>query len=634
MAVRAEAQIDLARVDDGAAGQNGATFTPSVDVAGDISWTNDGGLPNPPTQNIMGPPGTSGPSITDVKTQYYLSTSDTSATGGSWSDTPQTFVSGKYYWTREYTTYSDSTHTTSTPVYNQGLTFACEYALSASDAADEAKDYAENASEYAARALGNLSTLQSVAETLTWIAQHGTMALTTDVALDPTHVYFVVDAGGDYVVGGVTYAVVTEPDVDDIGTYYELSIDESLNNYVGTHLALDSEGLWLLPASSGTDKVLIATGAGSTYTVAGTYIVDSSGATVASFRADGETLGISDGTESYITLDYHSMQMIDQEGGTYFHVSDLRDRDGYITESFVGDGTTRSFTVSLDIYLIIKVKVNGTATTAYTQTDWDTIQFTTAPANNADIEITYEPQSAEADGAKAFTLGTRDTGNVGIYSYSEGFENLATGKYSHAEGRHTVATGYGSHAEGGDSTISGYYTTASGFFSHAEGSRTEASGDYAHAEGHSTTASGDNSHSEGYGNLASGDYAHAEGVGTKAQGDAAHAEGNGTEATGEGAHAEGGGCWATGDWSHAGGYHNWAASDYQSMIGKYGVEDSTDTYGVIVGNGTSDVAPANALMLGWDGNVFLALDTSAGSGTDHDLYSAITALGWGSDVIV
>lgn len=52
MAVRAETQINLTRVDDGA---DGATFTPSVDANGDISWTNNGGLPNPPTQNIMGP---------------------------------------------------------------------------------------------------------------------------------------------------------------------------------------------------------------------------------------------------------------------------------------------------------------------------------------------------------------------------------------------------------------------------------------------------------------------------------------------------------------------------------------------------------------------------------------------------
>ena len=52
--IRAETEITLSRVDDGA---NGATFTPSVDADGDISWTNDKGLPNPATQNIKGPAG-------------------------------------------------------------------------------------------------------------------------------------------------------------------------------------------------------------------------------------------------------------------------------------------------------------------------------------------------------------------------------------------------------------------------------------------------------------------------------------------------------------------------------------------------------------------------------------------------
>lgn len=61
MTVRAETQIDLSRVDDGSQGADGTTFTPSVNAAGDISWTNDGGKTNPPTQNIKGPEGDEGP---------------------------------------------------------------------------------------------------------------------------------------------------------------------------------------------------------------------------------------------------------------------------------------------------------------------------------------------------------------------------------------------------------------------------------------------------------------------------------------------------------------------------------------------------------------------------------------------
>lgn len=44
----------------GPAGQNGATFTPSVSEAGVLSWTNNGGLDNPDPVNIMGPQGPQG----------------------------------------------------------------------------------------------------------------------------------------------------------------------------------------------------------------------------------------------------------------------------------------------------------------------------------------------------------------------------------------------------------------------------------------------------------------------------------------------------------------------------------------------------------------------------------------------
>ena len=145
-------------------------------------------------------------------------------------------------------------------------------AMDAQASADNAQASADSASEYASRAYANLSTLQSLTETLNWITAHGTMTLTTDTQLDPRHIYFVADQNGDYVVGGQHYAVVSEPDVADISTYYELSINESLNNYVATHLAVDGEGLWIIPDAGG-NKVLIATGSGSTYTSAGTYII-------------------------------------------------------------------------------------------------------------------------------------------------------------------------------------------------------------------------------------------------------------------------------------------------------------------------------------------------------------------------
>lgn len=54
---------------DGTDGEDGVTFTPSVDSAGNLSWTNNGGLTNPPTVNIKGP---KGDSVEGVATEDYV----------------------------------------------------------------------------------------------------------------------------------------------------------------------------------------------------------------------------------------------------------------------------------------------------------------------------------------------------------------------------------------------------------------------------------------------------------------------------------------------------------------------------------------------------------------------------------
>ena len=45
---------------DGKDGSNGATFIPSVDSDGNLSWSNDKGLSNPATVNVKGPKGEQG----------------------------------------------------------------------------------------------------------------------------------------------------------------------------------------------------------------------------------------------------------------------------------------------------------------------------------------------------------------------------------------------------------------------------------------------------------------------------------------------------------------------------------------------------------------------------------------------
>ena len=59
-----------------------------------------------------GEDGTSGKGVKSIVEQYYLSTSQTSLTGGSWSTTPPTWEKGKYIWTRSVITYTDNSTTT------------------------------------------------------------------------------------------------------------------------------------------------------------------------------------------------------------------------------------------------------------------------------------------------------------------------------------------------------------------------------------------------------------------------------------------------------------------------------------------------------------------------------------------
>ena len=447
----------------------------------------------------------------------------------------------------------------------------------AQSAADAARASASSASEYASRALGNLATVQSVAETLAWITQHGTMTLTSDAEPVPTHVYFVQDANGDYTVNSVKYSIVTEPDPDSMASYYELTIDESLNNYVGTHLALTEEGLWLLPTASGANKILVATGTGSTYTTAGTYIIakiNGIDVILAKYAGSGSQIGQEGQTR--LLQDYHSIRMIDEDGDTYFWVSDLRDNDGYLHDEFAGDGSTRVFTLTATpttngvkhIY-IDDVEYTGSVTIRTGRM----VEISSAPADGATVIIVYD--SLYAPDAKAFTFGSRGFGGKGLRSFTAGEDVVAAGTNSFAEGQESQAGGIAAHAEG-------YETNAKGYYSHAEGRKSKANSICAHAEGYHTEA---------------GNYAHAEGY----------------EAA------------AYGSYSHAAGYKTEALYDYQTVVGRL---NSTVDAAFIIGkgeDGTPSPTRSNAFVVSWNGSVSYA--GSIGQMSDRRLKEHIGYLG-------
>ncbi len=198
-----------------------------------------------------------------------------------------------------------------------------------------------------------------------------------------------------------------------------------------------------------------------------------------------------------------------------------------------------------------------------------------------------------------YTFGSRLGVSQGSYSFTVGKNNTASAECSVALGACCKANANYSYAEGKD-------TTASGYYSHAEGYETASGSAYTHAEGCRTIASSPGSHAEGQETTASGSWSHAEGYATTASGNHSHAQNYGTQ----------------------------ALSYAQTTMGKWNIADNTEKYALIIGNGSNN-SRSNALTVAWEGNVEMALDTTASSGTtDADLYDAITALGWGNDVLI
>lgn len=305
---------------------------------------------------------------------------------------------------------------------------------------------------------------------------------------------------------------------------------------------------------------------------------------VARFGSDGFQAG--ETGKSHLVGDYHSLQLVDKNGKTYFHVSDLRDRDGVtdVEEHFTGDGSSTRFYTKYRISLTKSTSVTVDGSDVWYDIEWIpswNFRLSPAPPDGSAIVVKY---STDSDAFKALTFGDRLEGSaIGPSSVSIGLENTSDGVGSYSEGMMTVSSGSFSHAEG-------YATEATGEYSHAEGTEARARGHASHAEG-AGLAEGRGSHAEGLGD-ALGHYSHAEGKITYARGEYSHAQGDHSEAVGRASHAQN--------------TRTIALGDNQTVIGAFNETDTTSA--LIVGNG-HDGAPAtlsNALTLDWNGNLWLA----------------------------
>lgn len=142
-------------------------------------------------------------------------------------------------------------------------------ATNAQLSADTANQQAAVANSYANSALDQLNIVQDVVGVLDLLSTNATYQLTADTEIIPGKWYFTQSGTSpDYV-----YTVVANPDVADIGTYYEIvDIDSAVQNYVTSKLTVTSQGLWIQEPTMQTKILLSATDGVVLYGPSGTVI--------------------------------------------------------------------------------------------------------------------------------------------------------------------------------------------------------------------------------------------------------------------------------------------------------------------------------------------------------------------------
>lgn len=516
----------------------------------------------------------------------------------------------------------------------------------AQTSADNAQASAQSAQNSANGALNGLSTVQDVIGALEWAKKNAEFSLTTDTEIEPGKTYWTVTATAVTPAGtenpseenwytnigtstvpvyqkttdttvqsGTTYydvegTPVPNPVVTDIGTYYEISgVDEAMADFINTHLALTDEGLYVLGGANQW-KVLIAPD--GVYIIDGTSGVDK---VVAKYK-DAITLGTDDGTEYYLSLAKKSLDFLDDDGFSFFHVGANPTMVKEIIKSqYMGDPVTfpDGYTADMACRLtysergitaddIIEVKVTDTgevlepdvgymcvgtsALFVYVRDNREGVQFT----------ITYSAKNVN-DSNKHLTLGQKST-------------TLDTARREPGENSMSIGTGF---ANGASATL----VIGEGVQAKREASNSLVVGKNAVVGG---------SYNDGYtsqNNIVAGT-------------DSGISHGSNSAVIGKGLIQS-----YYRDSSYEYHYH-----ENQLVIGQYnkgsylyydeqggyiGEPDPTNLL-FIIGNGASHSSRSNALAVTFDGNIKMCLNNYQTSGNvDKTIYDALNSLGWLSD---
>lgn len=119
---------------------------------------------NDGSKGDKGDTGATGKGVKSITPQYYLSTSSTTQTGGSWQSTEPEYVSGRYYWTRSQIVWTDGSTTYTSAVLAEGVNNANDVAENANNNANAAITEAGSANGTANEANANANQAKTDAE--------------------------------------------------------------------------------------------------------------------------------------------------------------------------------------------------------------------------------------------------------------------------------------------------------------------------------------------------------------------------------------------------------------------------------------------------------------------------------------
>ena len=631
-------------------------ITNSVEIGGmptKVSdLTNDAGYQNSSQVSYAISTATSGlASSVTAKDQYYLSTSSTSAAGGSWQDTIPTWSSGKYIWTRvaTTTTTSSGSSTVYTPTngqYDSSLTTALSTASSAQESANGAASSIVTTKQYYLSTSTSSATGGSWQDTIpTWAASRYIWTrykiVKTPVSGTATTTYSPSE-NGTY-DSGLTSTLQKANDAapkssavqSTVSVYYRSSTNSppsiSTGSSIGTSASTDNAWEYVMPQPKRNryfytcERYTYADGTvnfsavrsldNATYTSKWCHESDN-------VYIDGGALYANSVTASKMAAGSITIGNMDASTKSQVENSQL---SGAITEA---GNKAESYITAIDS-AGIKVHAASNTTSNYAKI-------------NADGLEVYKGGNSVAKYGDEARIGKSDTrhieikdGGIEIYSGNSKIGHFGYGLGNSAYGTaynpyYTFGTRVSTGELGNFSVVAGHDCTSSGYISYAEGEDCIANTRAAHAEGYGSIAGNTSNpggiwcpHAEGYLTVASGDYSHAEGRQTKASGgEGSHAEGRSTTASGDSSHAEGYGTRAIGEGSHAAGYYTTASGDWQTVVGINNVSDTSSMF--IVGGGDSSTS-RNAMTVSKTGNVVISGQLTQGS--DRRLKEHISYLG-------